>query len=115
MKTENVAEIIRPAITGLKDKIEIAFIFGSVATGYDDDEAEKNLVVIGDIDQESVENAVAPSRDKLDKDIITNVFSRSNYIKEFLAGKIFIRKSANAPKIFFVGDDSDLWSLYYDA
>jgi hypothetical protein len=115
VKTEQAAEIVRPFIDDLSNRMEIAFIFGSVATGYDDETEEKNLVIIGSVDTEKVEQAVASVRDRFEEGLAVHIFTREDYIKDFLAGKIFIRKSANAPKQFFVGDDGDLWDLYYDA
>ena len=115
MKTEAMAEILRPGMAGLTEKVEIAFLFGSVATGYDDDEAEKNLVVIGDIDPARIEKAIAEAKRQLSQEVVVKVFTREQYTRDFLAGKIFIRKSANAPKCFFIGNDGDLWHLYYDA
>lgn len=115
MKTDQVAEKIGPSVKNLKDNIEIAFIFGAVASGYDDDTSEKNLVVIGDLKKEELEAAVIGVKKELTEELAVNLFTRDEYVQQFLAGKIFIRKSANAPKIFFVGTDADLWHLYYDA
>ena len=115
MLTEKVAEIIGPEVAKLADHLEIAFLFGSVASGYDDDEADKNLVTIGSLGEEDVAKALEPVRGRLEQDVKINAFTREEYIANFLGGKIFIRKSANAPKTFFVGTDDDLWRLYYEA
>jgi hypothetical protein len=115
VKTEEVAKLLKPLIEPLASEMEMAFLFGSVATGYDDNTAQKNLVIIGGIEAETVESAVAPVREKFEEELAVSVFTREEYVQAFLGGKIFIRKSANAPKIFFVGDDGDLWRLYYDA
>lgn len=115
MKTDQVAEKIGQSIRILQKKIEIAFIFGAVASGYDDDTSEKNLVAIGTLKKKELEAAVNGVKKELPEELTVHVFSRDEYVQQFLAGKIFIRKSANAPKIFFVGTDADLWRLYYDA
>lgn len=115
MTTQQLAEIIRPHILTLSGRADIVFIFGSVATGYDDETAEKNLVTIGSATVEDVEAAIAPERHRLPDNLVISSFSRDEYLQDFLAGKIFIRKSANAPKTFFIGSDADLWDLYYSA
>ena len=115
MKTEQVAELLKPAMEKIEAKTQISFVFGSVATGYDDETADKNLVTIGQLTSEELEDAVADVKAQIDDKLVVNSFTREEYIKHFLGGKIFIRKSANAPKTFFKGDDGDLWQLYYDA
>lgn len=115
MKTEQVAEMLKPLMDKIEAKTQISFIFGSVATGYDDETADKNLVTIGKLTSEELEEAVAEVKNKIEDKLVVNSFTRDDYIKHFLGGKIFIRKSANAPKTFFKGNDGDLWDLYYDA
>lgn len=115
MNTSQLAEIIAPLMTRLHGRADIVFVFGSVATGYDDETAEKNLVTIGAATMEEVEEALAPERHRLPENFVISAFSREDYLQDFLAGKIFIRKSANAPKTFFIGSDADLWDLYYSA
>lgn len=110
-----MAEKIGESVKKLQSKIEIAFIFGAVASGYDDDTSEKNLVAIGNVKKEDMEAAINSERKNMTEELIVHVFSRDEYVQQFLAGKIFIRKSANAPKLFFVGTDDDLWHLYYEA
>jgi hypothetical protein len=116
MDTPTAAVKVEEALSSSMKPADIVFMFGSVATGYDDDEAEKNLVLIGDgIDEEAVNKELAPIRDEIKPSLVVNIFSGERFAREFLSGKIFIRKSANAPKTFLKGGDMDLWRLYYEA
>jgi len=116
MKTEEAASIVASALGDSAATAEIVFMFGSVATGYDDDEAEKNLVLIGDdLDTDAVEAELSAIKNTITPELIVRTFNKKEFAKEFLSGKIFIRKSANAPKTFIKGSDNDLWHLYYEA
>lgn len=116
VNTEAAAAKLRGALKDAMEPADIVFVFGSVATGYDDDEAEKNLVLIGEkIDQDVLDKELNPVREEIQPVLVVNTFNKEEFAKDFLSGKIFIRKSANAPKTFLKGSDADLWKLYYEA
>jgi hypothetical protein len=116
MNTETAAAKVSEVLDQTLKSADIVFMFGSVATGYDDETAEKNLVVIGNkIDPELVNNEAGSVADDIKPNLVISTFTKQQFAEEFLSGKIFIRKSANAPKTFLKGDDDDLWHLYYDA
>ena len=48
-KTSGVADILREAMSGLSDKIELAFIYGSVARGEEKKASDVDLLIIGDL------------------------------------------------------------------
>lgn len=59
-------------------RTQISFVFGSVATGYDDETADKNLVTIGKLTADELEAAVAEVKEKIDDKLVINSFTRRN-------------------------------------
>lgn len=116
MNTETAAGLVKEALNESIRPAKIVFMFGAVATGYDDEKEEKNLVLIGEgLDVEAIEKELGDLKEKIEPSLTISTFNHHEFAKSFLGGKLFIRKSANAPKTFIKGKDDDLWRLYYEA
>ncbi|MFP4250476.1 MAG: ArsR family transcriptional regulator, partial [Armatimonadota bacterium] len=49
MKTSGLADVLRDALAPDADRIDVAFIYGSMAEGTDDAQSDVDVMVIGDI------------------------------------------------------------------
>jgi predicted nucleotidyltransferase len=100
-KTTGLADIIRNALPGRG--IQLAFIFGSVATGTEGPRSDVDLMVVGNIDGIELNGSLAPVEGQIGRPIHISHYSPAEMVtvrKDRILKKIF-----NGPKIMVIGDD----------
>jgi len=108
-KTVGVAAPIRRALAPLAERIDAAFIYGSVAKGTDRAESDIDLMVLSDdIDYAEAFPALREAEAALGRPISPNVMTRAEWrAKRGMKGSFAARVSAQ-PRIFVIGSDDDL-------
>jgi predicted nucleotidyltransferase len=111
VKTAGIADVLRTALAILSDRIDIAFIYGSVARGTEIRTSDIDLLVIGDATFGDVVSALGPGQDMLGREINPTVYPKAEFKAKAKAGQHFLRAVMKGPKIFLVGDESELARL----
>ena len=110
-KTMGVREVLHSALQPLREKIRAAFIYGSFAEGREGPESDVDLMVVGEASFEAVVAALAPAEEILRREINPTVYPRSEFGAKRRAGHYFLRAVLAGPKIFVLGDSSELAGL----
>jgi predicted nucleotidyltransferase len=103
MKTFGLADRLRNALGPLRDRIETAFVFGSLASGKDRPTSDIDLLVVGDIDLFEV-SALLPDAEKdLGRRIHLSLIGTEQWLKwqHNSVGAAII----GGPKIAVIGDE----------
>lgn len=103
-KTAGMADVMRDALSALKGKIRLAFIFGSVAQGKERATSDVDVMVVGAASLASVVEALTPARERLRREVNPVVMTRSAFQAKLKAGDRFVSRLAREPKLFLVGD-----------
>jgi predicted nucleotidyltransferase len=105
-KTVGLADVVREALAPLHDKIEVAFIFGSVAQGQERTGSDVDLFVIGAASFIEVVGVLADVHQQLGREINPVIMSHA----EFNAKREdpFVARVMDETKIFVRGDEHDL-------
>jgi predicted nucleotidyltransferase len=101
-KTIGVADSIKSALRG-KD-IELAFIFGSIATGKENADSDIDLMVVGDIDNIELNGLIAPLEDSLRRPIHISHYRTQEWTE--INKDRLINKIVNGPKIILISNES---------
>jgi predicted nucleotidyltransferase len=111
IKTFGVADVVRKALSPLADKIELAFIFGSIVSGEFKQSSDLDVMVIGKIEFAEIVSALTPVQETLAREINPSVYPPEEF-RSKLAGKHhFLKTVLNAPKIFLIGNENELEEL----
>lgn len=110
-KTTGLADVVASALAPLADRIDVAFIFGSVAKGTETPGSDIDLLVIGDIDFGSVIDTLAPAQKQLGREINPKVFSARDWNARRKEKSAFTTEVLRNPKIFLIGDENELGRL----
>ncbi|MEO8159540.1 MAG: MarR family transcriptional regulator [Betaproteobacteria bacterium] len=110
-KTAGLADVVADALLPLTEKIQVAFIFGSQASGATNAGSDIDLLVIGDAAFKEIVRAVYEAQASLGRDINPKVFSRSEWQAKHKAKDVFVRDVIAKPKIFLTGNADDLAKL----
>lgn len=93
------------------DKIDIAFIFGSIARGEEKASSDVDLFVIGDIGLRELTSRISGVSDELGREINPHVFSVGEYAKRVLSHDHFLTRVLETKKQFIIGSESELKKL----
>ncbi|MCY7386525.1 MAG: nucleotidyltransferase domain-containing protein [Burkholderiales bacterium] len=110
-KTAGLADVVAEALLPLAEKIEVAFIFGSQATGATNAGSDIDLLVIGDAAFKEIVRAVYEAQTSLVRDINPKVFSPAEWRANLKSKDAFVRDVIAKPKIFLMGNADDLAKL----
>jgi predicted nucleotidyltransferase len=108
-KTFGLVVPLREALAPLADRIEAAFVFGSVAKRSDSAASDIGLMLIADaLTYTDVLTALYPLIEQLGRDINPALYSRAELRKRIDDGNGFILRVLEQPKLWLIGDESDL-------
>ncbi len=109
LKTTGLTDILREALSDTL--IEIAFVFGSFATGEESVNSDVDLMIIGDIGLRAVSRLLSGVSEKIEREINPHVMTRKEYISRRISGDHFVLNVLKGPKLFVKGDQNEFEEL----
>jgi DNA-binding transcriptional ArsR family regulator len=107
IKTGAVADRLKSLLKPITDRIEIAFVYGSIASGSFSKSSDLDLLVVGDISHRELVSHLRKAGQEIGREVNTSCFSRSEFVDK-LQEKGFIWRISNGKKIFVIGGDNEL-------
>ena len=109
LKTVGFAEPLREALAPHADRINAAFVYGSVAKGEETARSDVDLMVIGDdVTYSDFFDEFVKAEKLLNRPIHVNFLSANEWRRKLHEGSAFFTKINAQPKIFVVGSQDDL-------
>ncbi len=106
-KTAGLVDVIRDSLAKLDGRIQLAFLYGSVAKGEEVTESDVDLMVIGKVGLADLAMPMRAAREQLSRDVYPTVFSLQEFVSK--AGEAgFVRTVLDGPKLFIVGSEDVL-------
>ena len=113
-KTTGLADLLRNALCELDDKIDIAFVFGSMASGRQSSFSDVDVMVLGDVELIDVVTALAPVAEMLRREINPVVSPSATFAADLGMNKRFAERVMDEDKLFVIGDERELGELTQD-
>jgi len=110
-KTSGLADVVAESLGPITDRIDVAFIFGSVARGAETQGSDVDLMIIGSVEFGAAVDALHPAQQQLARDINPKVFSNREWKAKVKERNPFVSDVLSKKKIFFVGDEHGLAEL----
>ena len=107
IKTGGVADRLKSLLKPITDRIEIAFVYGSIASGSFSKSSDLDLMVVGDISHLELVSHLRKAGQEIGREVNASCFSRSEFADK-LREKGFIWRISNGEKIFVIGGDDEL-------
>jgi predicted nucleotidyltransferase len=106
MKTFGLGDVLRDALSVHADKIDYAFIYGSVAKGTDTAASDVDLMVIArGLRYSDLFEALATAENKLGRKVSPTIYSRPELAKKIAGDNHFVKNVLNQPKIVLLGSE----------
>ena len=106
LKTVALGNVLKDYLKKKKEKIELAFIYGSFAKGEENISSDLDLLIVGNLTSKEVSMLLSPAKDMLRREINFVVYNEKEFSKK--KESHFLKRVLKEPKIFLVGDKSDL-------
>lgn len=107
-KTSGMADLIRGALAPLADRIDVAFVFGSMASGSATSASDVDLCVLGEVGLADVVAAVLPLRGRLGREVNPVVMAASEFKGLRKKNDRFVTRVMREPKLFVMGTADEL-------
>ena len=112
LKTFGIADVLRHALLPLTDRIQVAFVYGSVAKGQDTAKSDIDLILISDdLGFPDVLTLLSEAEKQLVRPVNPTIYTRADLNKRLNDGNDFITRVLDQPKIFIIGTDHDISQL----
>jgi predicted nucleotidyltransferase len=109
LKTAGLLEPIRQVLERYRAKIEIAFVYGSVASGDDTAKSDIDLMVIGkNLAYGELYAALQQAEQTLLRPVNPTLMTRQEWKQKLADQRSFVRKVVQQPKLFVFGTDDEL-------
>lgn len=106
IKTFGLADVLRAAVADLADRIELAFIFGSVAKGTDTAASDIDVMVVAaDLAYADLFERLAPAEATLGRKVSPTLYTPDEFSRRQREDNHFITRVLEQPKIFLIGGD----------
>lgn len=102
-----IAEVIARHLGQLERRVELAFIFGSVAEGDDTVESDIDLFVVADATDDELVAPIAEAQRELGREIDLVIYRPAEFARHRAAGNHFISAVLAGARIDVVGDSDD--------
>ena len=105
-KTFGVADVLRAALAPLAGKVDVAFIYGSVAKGSDTAKSDVDVMIVGDgLSYPEVMEALAGSEQQLGRTVNPTIYGRKELQRKLAAENSFLERVLKQPRILLMGAD----------
>jgi len=111
LKTLGLADVLRSALAPLADRIRVAFVYGSIASGDPAPESDVDVFVVGRATFADVAAALAATQQKLSREVNPAVYPAAEFRRKAASGHHFVRSVLRGPKVFLIGDENELAGL----
>ncbi|HET6598947.1 MAG TPA: helix-turn-helix domain-containing protein [Burkholderiaceae bacterium] len=113
-KTTGLADVLKAALAPLAERIVLAFIYGSIASGAERARSDVDVMVLGDAGFAELVRAAAPTQATLRREVNVTPMKPAAFAAKLRENDGFAVGVMNGAKIFLIGDEHDLAELAED-
>jgi predicted nucleotidyltransferase len=104
LKTVGLADVIRDALKPLADRIQWAFIYGSVARSEEHAASDVDLMIIGHVGLAEVSSPLRDAERRLNRAVNATTYTADEFAAKVRSNHHFITTVIRSKKLFILGD-----------
>lgn len=113
-KTSGLADVLRAVLAPLADHIELAFVYGSIASGKARALSDVDVMVLGNAGFAELVRALAPAQTMLGREVNVTPMTPTDFASKLAEGDGFAASVMRGERIWLMGNDDDLAKLAQD-
>lgn len=107
-KTVGLVDVLREALEPLSKELQVAFVYGSFATGTENSRSDVDLMLIGNVTFFDVTIAIGETQGVVMRELNPTVFTAEEFKAKITGKDHFVTSVLANPKLFVVGTEDDL-------
>jgi predicted nucleotidyltransferase len=104
VKTFGMADVLREMLAPLRERIDAAFIYGSIASGEHTGKSDIDLLIVGNLEVAEFSQALLEAEAKLARPISPSTYTREEFAAKLAAGDYFLGKILERPVLYLIGE-----------
>lgn len=113
-KTVGLGSELTTALEPIADRIDVAFVFGSMASGKQHARSDLDICVLGEVELLDVVKAIGSLQESLRREINPVVMTVEQFASDLANRERFAERLVAEPKIFVIGDENEFRKLTQD-
>jgi len=111
LKTAGLVEVLKTALEPLAPKLDLAFVYGSVAAGEERPSSDVDLMLIGRTPLSEVAAALRAAESEIGRSINPTVYTSQEFLRKVKEGQHFLTSVLETELVFIQGTAADLEKL----
>jgi predicted nucleotidyltransferase len=111
VKTVGVRAVLQAALTPLGDRIDVAFIYGSIARSEEHRDSDIDVLVVGKVTFAQIVSSFSEAQKTIGREINPTVYPPAEFRSKVAAGHHFLNAVLKGPMLFLIGDKRELARL----
>lgn len=107
-KTSGLVDVLAKILLPYEDKIDLAFVFGSIARGTAHSSSDVDVLIIGNMSFAEAVDVLYPAQAVLRREINPKVYRKSEWNKLIEKQDPFIQEIINNKKYYIIGEANDI-------
>jgi DNA-binding transcriptional ArsR family regulator len=107
-KTAGLADVLRHALSVHEDRIEICFVFGSMARAQETSLSDVDLLIVGEVGLQDIASGLRDCEKQLGREVNPKLFRADELAKQVASKDHFVRSVLSKPKLFVIGSQDEL-------
>ena len=106
---------MRGPLLPLRDRIDLAFVYGSVAGGRELATSDIDVLIVSGHDPRVLATVLAEAGEQLGREVNVTAYSTDEFRARVATGRPFLTSVLDGSKIWLLGSDAELRALLDDA
>jgi len=111
VKTVGVGAALQAALTPLGDRIDVAFIYGSIARSEEHRDSDVDVLVVGKVTFAEIVSSLGEAQKAIGREINPTVYPPAEFRSKLAAGHHFLNAVLKGPVFFLIGGKRELARL----
>jgi len=111
IKTVGVGDLLRATLAPFADRIDLSFIYGSIAGGNEKKVSDVDIFIVGNVSFAEMVSVLNQAQETLGREINPTVYPRDEFLLKVQTGHHFVNSVLKTEKIFLIGNNDELERL----
>jgi predicted nucleotidyltransferase len=108
LKTVGLGDSLREVLKPFRDKIRLAFVFGSFAAGTETASSDVDLLLVGELTSRQASRSLGPLGRELSREFNPVIYPAKEFRQKAKQGNRFVQELVAGPKVWLMGTSDDL-------
>lgn len=109
IKTFGLSDTLRSGLSGIAQRIKVAFVYGSVAKSTDTASSDIDLMIVSpDLNYSEVMAQLVETESRMGRRINPTLYKPEDFARKLAEDNAFVTRVLEQPKIFLIGTEDDL-------